>query len=45
MTRTTAIFTASNMKKEGKQIKESTARYLVSKTGADMENLEKEMEK
>ena len=33
------------VKKEGKQIKESTARYLVAKTGTDMENLEKEMEK
>ena len=36
---------AGMVKKEGKQIKESTARYLVAKTGTDMENLEKEMEK
>lgn len=31
--------------REGKQIRESTVRYILSKTGADMENLEKEMEK
>lgn len=43
--KTLLIWIASNMKREGKLIKESTARYLVTKTGADMENLEKEMEK
>ena len=43
--KTLLYWIASNMKKEGKQIKESTARYFVSKTGTDMENLEKEMEK
>lgn len=43
--KTLLIWIASNMKREGKLIKESTARYLVAKTGADMENLEKEMEK
>ena len=43
--KTLLLWIASNMKREGKQIKESTARYLVAKTGADMENLEKEMEK
>ncbi|MGN1267466.1 MAG: DNA polymerase III subunit delta [Dorea sp.] len=43
--KTLLYWIASNMKREGKQIKESTARYLVSKTGTDMENLEKEMEK
>ena len=31
--------------REGKQIRESTIRYILSKTGTDMENLEKEMEK
>lgn len=34
-----------NVKKEGKQIAESTIRYLLSKCGTDMENLQKEMEK
>ncbi len=34
-----------NVKKEGKQIAESTIYYLVSKCGTDMENLQKEMEK
>lgn len=43
--KTLLYWIAGNMKREGKQIKESTARYLVSKTGTDMENLEKEMEK
>ena len=43
--KTLLYWIAGNMKREGKQIKESTARYLVAKTGADMENLEKEMEK
>ncbi|MCI6120680.1 DNA polymerase III subunit delta [Bariatricus sp. SGI.161] len=43
--KTLLYWIASNVKREGRQIKESTARYLVSKTGTDMENLEKEMEK
>lgn len=43
--KTLLYWIAGNVKREGKQIKESTARYLVSKTGTDMENLEKEMEK
>ncbi len=34
-----------NVKKEGYKIKEQTARYLLSTTGTDMENLEKELEK
>lgn len=43
--KTLLYWIAGNVKKEGRQIKESTARYLVAKTGTDMENLEKEMEK
>ena len=43
--KTLLYWIAGNVKREGRQIKESTARYLVSKTGTDMENLEKEMEK
>lgn len=43
--KTLLIWIAGMVKREGKQIKESTARYLLSKTGTDMENLEKEMEK
>ena len=43
--KTLLYWIAGNMKREGKLIKESTARYLVAKTGTDMENLEKEMEK
>ena len=42
--KTLLYWLAGMVKKEGKQIKESTARYLVAKTGTDMENLEKEME-
>lgn len=34
-----------NVKKEGKQITESTIRYVLEKCGTDMENLQKEMEK
>lgn len=33
------------IKQEGKQIQEPTLRYILSRTGTDMENLEKEMEK
>lgn len=43
--KTLLYWLAGMVKKEGKQIKESTARYLVAKTGTVMENLEKEMEK
>ena len=43
--KTLLYWIAGNVKKEGRQIKESNARYLVSKTGTDMENLEKELEK
>lgn len=43
--RTLLYWIASQMKREGKQIKESTAKYLIARTGTDMENLEKEMEK
>lgn len=35
----------ANVKKEGKQTTESAIRYLISKCGTDMENLQKEMEK
>ena len=34
-----------NVKKEGKQITESSIHYVLSKCGTDMENLQKEMEK
>ena len=40
--KTLLYWLAGMVKKEGKQIKESTARYLVAKTGTDMENLEKD---
>ena len=43
--KTLLYWIAGNVKKEGRRIKESTARYLVAKTGTDMENLEKELEK
>lgn len=43
--KTLMLWIAGNMKREGKQIRESTARYLVTKSGTDMENLEQEMEK
>lgn len=43
--KTLVLWIAGNVKREGKQIKESTVKYLISKTGTDMENLEKEMEK
>lgn len=33
------------IKREGKQIREETVRYILSKAGTDMANLEKEMEK
>ena len=43
--KTLLYWIAGNVKKEGRQIKESAARYLLSRTGTDMENLEKELEK
>ncbi|MCI5868007.1 MAG: DNA polymerase III subunit delta [Dorea sp.] len=43
--KTLLYWIAGNVKKEGRQIKETTARYLISRAGTDMENLEKEMEK
>ncbi len=43
--KTLLYWIAGNVKREGRKIKESSARYLVSKVGDDMENLEKEMEK
>lgn len=43
--KTLILWLAGLVKREGRQIKESTIRYLVSKAGADMETLEKEMEK
>lgn len=43
--KTLLLWIAGNVKREGRQIKESTVKYLISKTGTDMENLEKEMEK
>lgn len=43
--KTLILWVGGSVKKEGKQIKESTVRYLISKTGTDMENLDKELEK
>ena len=43
--KTLLVWIAGMVKREGRQIKESTARYLISKVGTDMQNLEKEMEK
>ena len=43
--KTLLYWIAGNVKKEERQIKESTARYLISLVGTDMENLEIEMEK
>lgn len=43
--KTLLYWIAGHVKKEGMKIKETTARYLVAKTGTDMENLEKELEK
>ena len=39
--KTLLYWVAGNVKKEGYKIKEQTARYLLSTTGTDMENLEK----
>ncbi|BDF34818.1 DNA polymerase III subunit delta [Lachnospiraceae bacterium] len=43
--KTLILWVGGSVKKEGKQIKESTVRYLISKTGTDMENLDRELEK
>ena len=43
--KTLLYWIAGNMKREGKKIRESSARYLISRVGTDMENLEQEMEK
>ena len=43
--KTLARWIYGNVKKEGKQITESSIYYLLSKCGTDMENLQKEMEK
>lgn len=43
--KTLLYWIGGNVKREGQKIKESTARYLMSRTGTDMENLEKELEK
>lgn len=43
--KTLVLWIAGMVKREGKQIKESTVKYLISKAGTNMENLEKEMEK
>ena len=42
--KTLILWIAGLIKKEGKKVQESTVRYLISKVGTDMENLEKEME-
>ncbi|MGN0333251.1 MAG: DNA polymerase III subunit delta [Lachnospiraceae bacterium] len=43
--KTLLYWVGAQIKREGKQIKESAAKYLLAKTGTDMENLEKELEK
>lgn len=43
--RTLVLWLLGMMKQEKKRVQESTVRYILSKTGTDMENLEKEMEK
>ncbi|MDO5598754.1 MAG: DNA polymerase III subunit delta [Lachnospiraceae bacterium] len=43
--KTLLYWIGANVKREGKLIKTSTAQYLIEKTGTDMENLEKELEK
>ncbi len=43
--KTLLYWIAGQMGREGKQIRESAARYLVSRAGTDMELLEKELEK
>ena len=36
---------AGSFKREGKDVRENTVRYLLSKVGTDMENIQKELEK
>lgn len=43
--KTLLLWIGRQVKSEQKQIKESTARYLLERVGTDMENLEKELEK
>lgn len=43
--KTLLYWIAGNVKREGKQIKESTAKYLISTAGDDMEKLVHELEK
>lgn len=43
--KTLLYWVAGSMKQEGKQIKESTARYLIARVGDDMERLKNELEK
>lgn len=43
--RTLIRWILGNVKKEEKQIQESTVRYLLTKVGTDMENIQKELEK
>nr|WP_296264989.1 DNA polymerase III subunit delta [uncultured Merdimonas sp.] len=43
--KTLLYWIAGTMKREGKQIRESAARHLISRAGTDMEALEQEMEK
>ena len=43
--RTLILWIAGRMKKEGKRVREATVRYLLSKTGTDMEMLSNELEK
>ena len=43
--KTLLLWLGSLVKKENRRIQETTLRHLISKTGTDMENLEKEMEK
>lgn len=43
--KTLLLWIAGAVKREKKKIQESTAKYMISKVGTDMENLEKELEK
>lgn len=43
--KTLMLWVLGAVKREDKQIQESTVRHLIAKTGTDMENLEKELEK
>ena len=43
--KTLMLWILGMVKREEKKIQESTVRYLIAKTGTDMENLEKELEK